>query len=331
MTTAHFYAIWSTARARSPVVEEFSAATGRPIRRVLSLPASELRAGLLVQGPGGWLWYTNATGPVLQNNTAGGDPKPNSCSGAVIRIDPITGAETTVLRSPTSQWLGAAVPSPDGRYVAFEAAPCARSFMNAHMVVRDLATGREWDVSAGARVCHDLSPASWVAPGTSLVLGYGPSSLGPKSLSGEGFGMCQSPAPDELAVVGSLRAFSIGSARTVRAARGCGYVEAVADAWGYLALEECGGYNLGPDALVQLSSRLAVTGRWRLPPEADGTSLAVSPNRSLVLVDEYEAPAYSGTATVRQAAEWIEVFNGHRLTVVTHLPDASSSIESACF
>ena len=330
MTTAHFYAIWSTAPGHRRVVEEFSAATGQPLRKVVGLPPTDSPYEL-VQGPDGWIWYSRSTGPILQSNVAGGDPKPDSCSGAVVRLDPADGRHVVVLGSPRSEFLGRAVPSPDGRYLAYVAGPCARSFMNLHYVVRDLLTGSQWNVASGARVCHDLSGPAWVPARDELVFGYGPSSLGPSASQSMGYGICQGARADVLALSAARQPASIDSARTARARKGCGYVEAVADAWGFLALEQCGHVGLGAASLVQLTSALAISGSWHLPPAADGTTLSVSPDGKRVLVDEYEAPIYSGTRTVHQATDWIEVFDGQLLRLVRRLPDATSSITGACW
>jgi hypothetical protein len=76
---------------------------------------------------------------------------------------------------------------------------------------------------------------------------------------------------------------------------------------------------------VQLNERFEVTGRWKLPFGQDGTSLSVSPNGQLVLVDEYESPSYM----VRHATDWVEVFNGSGLRLVTRVLDAKESISGA--
>jgi len=334
VNTSHFYAIWSTAPAHTPVIEEFSVKTGQPIRAVASVLASALWVGDLVQAPDGWIWFTESSGPRLRNDTAGGDPEPNSCSGAAVKLDPGTGRQTVVFHTPRAVWFDAAVPSPNGRFVAYQTGPCARSYFNAHFVIRDLRTGRQWSIGQDARTCHDLSWAAWTPDGQTLLFGYGPSALAAGVASQEGYGTCQASEPDELATVSALSPASIRSVSLTAAPKGCGYVEGVSDTWGILALETCGGiglggYGLGRSAVVQLSSRLEVIGRWRLPPGQDGTSLSVSPNRRLVLIDEYEAPIYAGTRTVQQQMDWIAVFNGSRLHVIRSVPDATDSISGA--
>jgi len=333
ITTSHFFAIWNTAPDHTPVVEEFSAVTGKPIRQVARLPGASGSgwAGHLVQAQDGWIWFSESRGPRYRSDTAGGDPAPNSCSGAAVEFDPATGKEIVVFRTPRSVWFGAAVPSPNGRYVAYETGPCARSYFNAHIEVRDLRSGRQWSIGEDARVCHDLSSVTWTPDSARLVFGFGPSALGSTQLAGMGYGVCAESKQDELANVSALRPASMHSVSLTPAPAGCSYVEAAPDAWGVLALEACGdaGGDLGRDAIVQLNARLSVIGRWRLPPQADGTSLSVNPNGRLVLIDEYEAPIHQGLRTVQQQMDWIELFSGSRLHLVRRVLDGSDSISEA--
>jgi hypothetical protein len=161
-----------------------------------------------------------------------------------------------------------------------------------------------------------------------LVFGYGPSAVADaKNYDGRGY--CLTPKQPELAVMPGLSAASIRSATLAKAPPGCGYVRAVPDAWGVLAVEGCGANDLGATMLVQLNGELKISGHWRLPSRQDGTSLSVSPGGHLALIDEYEAPGYSGSSTVRQATDWVEVFNGSRLHVLRRTLDARASISSA--
>jgi hypothetical protein len=51
----------------------------------------------------------------------------------------------------------------------------------------------------------------------------------------------------------------------------------------------------------------------------------VSPNGQLVLVDEYESPSH----IVRQPTDWVEVFNGSGLHLITRVLDAKERISDA--
>jgi hypothetical protein len=164
-----------------------------------------------------------------------------------------------------------------------------------------------------------------------LLFGYAPSEVPKGQANKYGYGFCLAPGQPELAGVAGLSAASIRSATLTRAPSSCGYLRAVPDAWGVLALEACalGGAgpanDLGATSLVQLNGRFEVTGRWKLPFGQDGTSLSVSPNGQLILVDEYEAPSHM----VRQPTDWVEVFNGSGLRLVTRVLDAKESISDA--
>jgi hypothetical protein len=235
-----------------------------------------------------------------------------------------------VFRTPPSVWFSGAVPSPTGRYVVYETGQCNRSYFNAHFVVRDLLTGREWEIGADAGICYSFSLPAW-ASGGKLLFGYAPSEV-PKGQSDKyGYGFCLAPGQPELAVVAALSSASIRSATLTRAPSSCGYLQAVPDAWGVLALEACalGGAgpanDLGATSLVQLNGRFESTGRWKLPFGQDGTSLSVSPNGQLVLVDEYESPSH----IVRQPTDWVEVFNGSGLHLITRVLDAKERISDA--
>jgi hypothetical protein len=332
VSTSHFYAIWSVGPpSAEPVIEEFSAETGRPIREVARLrDSSGWGSGDLVQGSGGWIWYSESKGPRERSKANGGDPAPNSCAGAAIKLNPATGQTSVVFRTPPSVWFSGAVPSPTGRYVVYETGQCNRSYFNAHFVVRDLVTGREWEIGADAAICHSFSLPAW-ASGGKLVFGYAPSEVRKGQSNKYGYGFCLAPGQPELARVAALSSASIRSATLTRAPSSCGYLQAVPDAWGVLALEACalGGAgpanDLGATSLVQLNGRFEVTGRWKLPFGQDGTSLSVSPNGQLVLVDEYEAPSHM----VRQPTDWVEVFNGSGLRLVTRVLDAKESISDA--
>jgi hypothetical protein len=338
VTTSHFYAVWSVPLVTTQVVEEFSAATGQPIRRVVDLPditpRSEYRPPNLVQASNGWIWFTEATGPGNKDTGFGSFvPMPDSCSGAVLRFDPKTGQVTTVFRTPRSVWLDAAVPSPNGRYVAYEMAPCARSLLNTHLAVRDLVTGRTWSIGQDAQVCHNLSPPAWTTDSRRLVFTCGPSALTGHVPANDGASFCAAWRPDELATVSALHGASIKTVSLTAAPRGCGYTKAVVDAWGVLALRDCPA-DLGTGSLVhvdvvQLNDRLRPRRQWKLPPEEDGTSLATSPNGRLVLIDEYESPTYAGLRILQQETEWIEVLNGSHLRLIRRVRGASPDVSEA--
>jgi hypothetical protein len=330
VTTSHFYAVWSVTPSGQQVIEEFSAATGQPTRDVLNLP-NQIHAepaSDLVQASNGWIWFTMTSGPADKYKGYGPFvPVPNSCSGRVVRLNPETGQVKTVFRTPRSVLLDAAVPSPNGRYVVYQAAPCDQALNNSHFVVRDLATGRQWNIGEDARVCHDLSAAAWTADSDDLVFTYGPSSVAAGATANWGYGSCPMANPDELATVSALHPVSIRSVSLTAAPKGCQYVDAVTDAWGALAFESCGGLMNSRTSVVQLTEHSKVIGRWGLGPSWDGISLSASPNGRLVLIGEYNVELDAATGT-NHPTYGVEVFNGTHLRLIRRFPTADTVREA---
>ncbi|HXZ82972.1 MAG TPA: hypothetical protein VED84_04370 [Acidimicrobiales bacterium] len=334
VTTSHFYAVWSVSPSEKQVIEEFSAVTGQPARDVLDLPRPvgttllEDTANDLVQASDGWIWFTKTSGPADKYTGYGPFvPVPNSCSGRVVRLNPETGQVKTVFRMPRSVLLDAAVPSPNGRYVVYQAAPCDQYFNNSHFAVRDLATGRQWTIGEDARVCHDLSAAAWTVDSDELVFTYGSSTVGVGASADWGYGSCPMANPDELAIVSALHTASIRSVSLTAAPKGCQYVDAVTDAWGTLALQSCGGIVDSRTSLVQLTDHSKVLGQWGLGPNWDGISLSASPDGRLVLIGEYSVELNAATGT-NHPTYGIEVFNGSRLRLIRRFPTADTVTEA---
>src|SRR5215475_686746 len=125
----------------------------------------------------GRIWVTLANGPRCTSNVAGCGPVPDSCAGEVVRIEPSTGALTTVLKASASELIGDAQPSPDGKLVAYLDGSCDRSFFNQHLRVRDIGSGRSWSIGTGLAVCHSLGRIAWTKDGSHLVVSYGQSRL----------------------------------------------------------------------------------------------------------------------------------------------------------
>lgn len=257
VTTSHFYAVWSVPPATKQVIEEFSAAIGQAIGRVVNLPdttpRSEYRPPNLVQASNGWIWFTAATGP--RGKSAGYGqciPIPDSCSGAVLRFDPETGQVTTVFRTPRSVWLDAAAPNPNGRYVAYQTAPCDRPYFNTHLAVPDLVSGHTWSIGQDAQDCHNLSRPAWTTDSRRLVFTYGPRAHWPRTRQRRRQ-LLRGVGPDELATVSALHAASIRSVSLTAAPTGRGHTKAVEEAWGVLALRDCPA-DLGPVPSFTLTS-----------------------------------------------------------------------------
>jgi hypothetical protein len=293
-------------------VEQFSARSGRPIGPVASVPSSADASGP-VRAEDGALWLTVTTGPDYRNDTAGGDPAPDSCDGEVERLDPRTSATQVELAAPRSILIGEAVPSPDGRRIAFLAGGCAASYFDAHIVVRDLTSRRQLSIGAAAARCHAVSAVSWSPDGSRLVFAYAPANpaAGPPPPQGT----CTEPEAGELAVVPASRPTAqISRADLTPARSGCEYDSAVFDSLGVAAIETCGppGY-LGSAHVVQLDRRMRRQGSATLVPGADGATISIDPRTGQMLISEYEIPQDTPSG---QPENDIWTFDGRRVHLI---------------
>lgn len=312
-----FLSRWDPPSSGGPVLEEFSLSDGRPLRQLVELP--EGVSGPL-PGPRRTVWLASISGPRDRNNTAGGDPEPNSCSSVIERVNLATGTTTPVLSFPSSELAGDAMPSPSGEEVVMLAGSCARSYFNSHLLVENLKSRHQWTIGAEAEVCHSLSTPAWNPAGTRLVFVYGPSAVRGRVNLNYGQGICASPLPGELAVLPASGTLPLSKAHLIQPSKGCSYQDAVFDRQGIAAVEGCkqgsppgfSSYNDGDAYLVQLDRRDHVTLRLGLRRESDVTSLARDPSSGLVFVSESQGE------NTKPAFDWIWTFNGHRLGAVAH-------------
>jgi hypothetical protein len=310
-----------------PVLESLSLRTGLPTARLAELPEV---AASPVLGSGTTLWLTQSSGPRVRNNTAGGDPAPDSCTGSVARLALDSGSETTVQTFARSTQVSDAVPSPEEHEVAFMVAPCARSYFNEHFLLADLQTGRSWTIGAGARVCHQMSAPSWNARGTSLIFTYAPSNPATRVSKRDGYGLCSDPIAGEIVVVSATHPADLASARIVKPARGCSYLSAVFDPEGIAATEACehgalpdfsfpGDYD-GDAYVVQLSTRGRQLRRLAIKREPNPAIVARNPREGPVLVTEKLGE------NTRPYFDWIWTFNGRELRLVRHSTENITAI-----
>ncbi len=317
-----FLSLWQSPHDSETVLEEFSLSDGRPVRQLATLPedVSEMHTG-----SASTVWLTMTVGPRERNNTAGGDPAPNSCSGRVERLDLATGESQTVLSFPSSKLVDEAVPNPSGQRLVMLAGTCTRSYFNQHLLVKDLRLKRQWTIGADAAPCHEISTPSWSTDGSRLVFAYGPanSSRLPETPTNDlGKGVCTRNRPGEVAVVSAEHSSQFSSAQLIPPPRGCSYQAAVFDRHGIAAVEGCEqgtppeyaglGDDDGDAYLVQLNSHGRTVLRLALRRESNITRLASDPSSGLVLVSESQGE------NTRPAFDWIWTFDGHRLRAVGH-------------
>lgn len=298
------------------MLEEFSLKDGRRLRPLKRVPSP---AGAHVAEPHadsrGRVWITTSTGPRCTSNVAGCGPAPNSCSGMAVSFDPTAGSTTTELTFPSSTLVSDTLPSPKGRLVALTTGRCASSFFNEHIVIRDMRSGRQWEIGADAAPCHALGDPAWSPDGSKLVFPYGPSNLSRHAHLPSG--TCQAPRLSRLVVVRAGRSSHTTTWKLIKADRGCSYQAATFDHWGIAAIEGClhgaprrqPSVNLGNAYLVQLSPRHRVLLRLPLARGYDGGDIVNDPRTGSVLVSEYQV-------TGHPVYDWVWTFDGQRLRTI---------------
>jgi hypothetical protein len=220
-----------------------------------------------------------------------------------------------LLALPPSMLVSDAVPSPDGAMIAMRSAGCATSYFDQNVVVRALATGRQWAIGADAPRCHAIGRPSWSADGSRLVFAYRPSVLRygtePKARD-----FCTEPRFGRLAIVPARRASSVRTWKLVGADRHCSFAAAAFDRDGIAAVEACQrgphgftvALNLGQAYLLQLSKRNRVVERIALKPGWEDGLLSTDARDGAVLITQ-DQPANAGYPE----RDWVWQFDGHRL------------------
>jgi Tol biopolymer transport system component len=230
----------------------------------------------------------------------------------VEELNPDTGSTEVLLRLPRSMWALDSVPSPNGRMVAMRAAGCATSFLDDHIVVRNLRSGRQWSIGADAVRCHELTTPAWSPDDSKLVFAYGPSTL-PTGTRPSTSPTCDQSRPNELVIASATHASSSGSWRLIPADRGCSYQGAAFDHDGIAAVEGCGSAPaFGHVYLLQLSVRGGTTQRVALKPGWE-EGLVATQRSGDVLVTQ-DQPANAGYPE----RDWVWEFDGHHIRPVAH-------------
>jgi hypothetical protein len=307
-----FVALWMPPPDRGLELQQFSASDGRPLGRAASLPQWPTSVSVPYRAGDDALWLTLTSGPRYRSGVLGGDPAPNSCTGEIVRIDAQTLRSEIVYHAPASVLIDNAVPSPDGRRVAFQAGGCETSYFNQHLVVRDLRTGAQTRIGAHAPRCHYLSPGAWSPDGRRLVFAFGPAAPGRPSHPLP-LGACTAPLASELALARPDRSARIVKQMLTPAARSCGYREAAFNRSGIVAIETCGPNGLGAAYLVQLDRTLKRVRRLPLAPGADPATLAVDRHSGRVIVSEYQVPQYQASG---QNANYVWIYGRRGLRLV---------------
>ena len=198
-----------------------------------------------------------------------------------------TGRITTFLRTGDNVLISGAVPSPDGRLLAYSESGCATGYFDSYLRVTDLGTGRSWTIGQGLPRCHLITSPSWSTDGQALIVGYAPATL--PAYTGQQ-GTCSVPRRERLVSLPAAAAQTGLAGRTAGADPGCQITSAAGTAGGgMLAIEACGGngYLSGPARLLVLDARLGLVRRITLGRCTDGNELAADLPGLSVLVSAY--------------------------------------------
>jgi hypothetical protein len=221
-------------------VDLVDAATGRDLGRLLPSAWAGMSATGVSAGSDGDVWVTYGKaayphGPAAEID--GGVALPHSCASVVVVVR-TRGAPRafTWLRSGGEVRIGQAVPSPDGRLVAYTEQPCTSGYDGLHLRVTDLRTGKSWAIGQGLPGCHVFTAPAWSADSRQLIEGYAaanPPYYGPR--------VCNGPGTERLLRLDARRP-QPGAAGQVSSPGGNCQVTGAAGlpGGGALALEDCG-------------------------------------------------------------------------------------------
>jgi hypothetical protein len=281
----------------------FDASTGGLVRWLLSEPYHAMMVEATAVDHRGRVWVTLTSGPVCTSGVAGCGPKPNSCAGEVIELNPSTGSMVTVLTATRGELIADAEPSPDGQLMAYLDGRCDRSYFNQYIRVRNLTTDASWTIGADLPPCHSLGSLSWVADGTQVVAAYGGSRV--KSAGANyGFGGCLAPSAAGLTLVAALKSQPGMNGPTAPADPGCEIAAVTATSAGYAAIEGCGTgptYGSGPVRLLRYSPQLRRTAQGSLGRCVDGAELRSDESGTVLLGSTYQfcnPPGKPGPKTI---------------------------------
>ena len=294
--------------------------TGHVVSVLHQLPWDGMEpTGLSVDGAG-QLWITLSAGPRCSSDVNGCGPLPGTCRSEILVANPATGAVRTVLQGGNNELISDAVPSSDGRLVAFLHSGCANYFFTDDLVVRNMSSGHQTVIGADLPPCHVLAQPHWSTDGASLAVVYGPASTAPSSGAGHGF--CSTPQPSSLVLVSASASQPTITGRTAPADPECDTQIGVPTANGYVAIEHCGSapsFIDGTVAMVSYDDNLRPVARTPLGPCEDGASLAVDRAGQDVLVSTYQYCNPPGTTQPRTVVTRIE--DGNIAAVDTQVGD----------
>lgn len=240
--------------------------SGAIIRRLLPASSDGMQVTGLSLDHSGDLWITYSKGPVDQNDTAGGDPRPGSCANEIDILHAATGRLSVFLQTGSNVLISRATPSPDGRLLAYAESGCANGFFNAFLRVTRLSTGRSLTIGKDLPPCHQITGPSWTTDGRALLVGYAPATAAATAAAAApgytgGQGTCFAPDRERLVELNPALGQTGINGISATADPGCEITSVSGIAGdGVLAIEACGS---GPDYLSGSARLLVLDARLR--------------------------------------------------------------------
>jgi hypothetical protein len=264
-----------------------SAASGAAGRRRIPVAYDGMRTVSAAVGPDGNVWVTYSKGPAIVPDGFGPTIfKPDTCGNEVVEwnLQGSTPRPAVFQRTGDDVLLGQAVPSPDGRLLAYTEHPCNINGAGVYLRVTDVSSRRSWTIGQRLPGCHVLTAPAWSADGTQLLEGYAAANLPYNA----GADFCTGPQTERLLRLDAVAA-QPGAAGQVTSPDGNCQVESAAglSGGGTLVLEQCG---RSQDATRDFAALLVVgaDGRHqqtiRLGRCSEGSELAGDSSGGSVLV-----------------------------------------------
>lgn len=295
---------------------------GTLVRKLLPLSWEGMKVQDIALDRHGGLWVSYAKGADCRShpipNSHGPydcNPIADTCRSFVARYDLATGASAVMYQGPSSEELGGAAASPDGRLLAYLTSGCTTSnTMSPAVRVQDIATGRTWTVRQASNRCGYFSLPTWGLSSQDLLFTTDDARvISPPTSRSSG---CDDTSW-WLTKVGALSG-QHSDAILVHAGSGCSYGSVAPQVDGtFYAIDACGGlgsgFITGGVYLAHLDASLQPIGRLRLARCSDGSGTATS-GSGAVLISAYTY--CGGNGGVPQTSIW-RVVDGRVTAPVT--------------
>jgi hypothetical protein len=186
----------------------------------------------------GDVWATYAKPASELGHVMGGNPQPHTCANEVIVLRARgTPRVSAWLRTGDDVTLGQAVPSPDGRLLAYTEEGCSTAPNGQFLRVTDLRARRSWTIGQRLPGCHPFTTPAWSADSRQLAEGYAAANLPYLDVGG----VCTGPQTERLLLL-DARVPQPGASGRVSSPDGNCQVQSAAGLAGgeTLALEQCG-------------------------------------------------------------------------------------------